>query len=423
MCAGKHFFCLNQQYSNNEIVYSVVSEDKFYYLTTSGLVEDSIWDTDKLKIEDFILPFGGDVADEGLWKPSSPELVYSRLQDNVSLLFADGQEPENHIVSLFIMATYVHELFDAFPHLWLCVRNYMNRTHLESLLHNLCFNAYPIPNGYNMNGNWRCFQATLELIKTFSPTLLFQIPSNSNEAKINYLISHPNQKDRAFIFNKLERMKTYCPKVVIHDRPLYQPLSLSTIPVTIYKEISFNENATNYALLRKDLLCSMRSLIPKLIISKDNISGSMSSYDFRFPFRVLSETLYRDNIMSRVDFEKLNGHLDELHKSNTQDYPHRLEEDVLFGVSLFLDENAYKYPDGYFPLDDIVTLLRHTPTLNDLTQNRLSRILNREKLCLERERRRADKTIGTHNQQTTVTIFRAFAKIDIIKLQKRIKNT
>ena len=260
MCAGKHFFCLNQQYSNNEIVYGVVSEDKFYYLKTSGLVEDSTRDIGKFHIEDFILPFTGDVAGEGLWKPSSPELVYSRLQDHVSLLFAGGQEPENSIVSLFILATYIHEFFDAFPHLWFDVKNYSNRIPLEALLHNLCFNAYPIPNGYNVNGNWRCFQATLELIKTFSPTLIFQLTLNANDAKMNYLVSHPNQKNRAFLFDKLKTMKMLCPKVIIHDRPLYQPLSLSTIPVTIYKEISINENAMNYALLRKDLLCLMRSL-------------------------------------------------------------------------------------------------------------------------------------------------------------------
>jgi hypothetical protein len=415
MSATKQLFCLKQTFCHDTVEYNLLLDKDRYLLKDSGVTVVSRGNPTNVPIEKLFLPIPLDIQRWSIAKDPVGSNLYHCLKEYILPYFDVDDEIEASIVSLFILLTYVHQIFETLPILSFHVRQTAWCHQVESILYRLCFNAHSVNEGYSI-------PATSALIEEFQATLIFPRSSQVEKGKLNIFVNSPNHRRRTLLHETHKPTYIYSPKVIISDRPIYLTIKSHTIPIYIgrFPQKSMKQGACD--VMRGAIFLLMYQLAPFIAEFKMKLSSQFRADDIRFPFLVILNVLKEFQIITDEEAIQIQSLLDSINSKIIQGDRISIMDDVIFGLSMFLEMKG-TLSDEYYCLDSILDFLRYSKPLKDLTQNKLSRILARYQLSTHRIRKPEQINIKSMNVKSSGNIvrkkiFRPFVKLDIKRINK-----
>ncbi|MGA2624223.1 MAG: hypothetical protein ABSF91_10250 [Bacteroidota bacterium] len=416
MCARDHYF-LRQQVRNGDLTYIVMVGRAFHLLDPSGRLTDGSSEVDPDLVGKMVLPVRADTFNPSCDDLKAQRSLFEHLRAEMGKIVPEDDHFDPTLAACFVLLTYVHQCFQSPPHLWLFARSPNESIIAERLFHRYCYNAHTVQSGHD-------FHATLALLIDFSPTLIFRLIGEDSINRMNYLIYYPNEKERPFPVRGGWLPDAFCPKIIISGKPLPANLSPFIIPVDLEVTGQTFIGMEELHRVRGGIVRLMLNLIPRLQQPLKSTAELMRRDDIGLPLQALLESLSAHGVISPEDRSKSQTRLRALADLASRPRHRSREEDILFGVSQFIDEQMLN--DEPIFLDAIIESFQVSGSLRKVTQNQLSRVLKRHNLELDRLRHRhvikirnPSRQIQNDNEKVT---FRTEVKIDREKLRKLISR-
>ena len=417
MCADvqaqNQFYIICQSYVNEAICYKALEKEVEYALTPTGTKAVRILKP-PYDVCHFLQPFEGCVSQWSSMKDWEPHKVIADTKAHIKVLFGEDKVYESTVFLLFIIGTYLHQMFDYFPNLWLHIPDPPTRQRAEFLSQNLCFNGHIIRDGYT-------FETTLSIIAEFTPTLIFHWPNEFGKGRIAILLRTRNTKSRIILTKDLQITKTYAPRLVLSDdQPATIHLGHTLLLMSDARlgDPIFDE--TLFATLRLNLILLARFIMVDVRANLIQLGSKLAQYDLRLMIQVLAQSLKSHNLLTDIEIGELDRGLDEAVGLSKKDYPFNYEQEIFHGLCQFLDKNEGATTDGYFSIASIVDELKLTEATESVTLQGLRRILNRYRLIKDKPQRRREKQTLHHNpwNSTVHVVQRTYVQIDATRLRR-----
>lgn len=222
------------------------------------------------------------------------EEIWKNVQEQIKYYYQFYDEKYYALITAFIIATYYHDLFNAFPYLFLNGFRNTGKTQLGNLIASLSFNGV---SSVNMS-----FASLFRLVDIFSPTLFLDEVEqfNNQEEKQDYrsLLNSGYKKVGSDVFRvnpdknqQLEKFKSYCPKILASINDLEDTLRSRTITIPCQRNANPEYNSqdrlpepTKFITIRDDLYIS-RLLFGFQIKEKNNELKAENFTEIRFDSR------------------------------------------------------------------------------------------------------------------------------------------
>ena len=393
----KEFYPFEQKYEKGILSYRVMSRQNVYNLDRDTISDEGQFTT-SVAIEKFIsrCEFQNSSQEE-----VDPSKTFNKLKEMLSPIYSDEQDWEKTITAIFILSTYMYQVFDRLPSLWFYVPRIYQRPIVEGLLKNLCFNGIIVTNNYTPEVITTC-------ISKLTPTLIFQQYNRSKSSRLDSLFSNPNTKNHFLPTEELEAIQLYCPKIILSSL-LPPPYCQSHVLALIANrppqaELAEEENAY----LRGELL-KMALFIHEQLSKTGDVCKSPN--DVFSTMLELASTLAAIGVLTKEELSTLSNTLTDKKKAILRNGQLNHENDLFIGISEYLRSIEDQKGDEFVALSDLVDFLNEIETVGfDMDARRLRRFLNSFKLIEEAKRPRFDTGVvdkagkPVRTQKTSVKI-------------------
>ena len=414
MCAAvqiKDFYPYEQKYENGILSYRVMSGQKAYYLDRDTINDEGPVTKLMLPAESFVSKCD---FQTGPQKEIDIPSVFHNLKESLSSIYSDEQDFEKTLTTVFILSTYTYQVFDGLPNLWFYLPRYHQRPIVEKLLRNLCFNGIAVTNNYTPEAVTAC-------IGRLDPTLIFQQYSRSKSNRLELIYSIPNTRDNFLPTEDLEVIELYCPKIILSSL-LPQPNNQNhSIPIIVNKAPQGPAIESDYAPIRANLLLTALCIQKQLV---ETLSAAQTHRDLFSPIIAMVKTLKALNVMTEDELTSFTNALTDKKKILDRSDQISYVNDVLFGISEYLNQLNPQLSNDFVSLSSIIEFLHEIETVGlDMDARLLSRFLNRFQLIQGRPKRNRVQTGTSFSQSlnqanTALYIQKTFVKIDKHRLKQ-----
>lgn len=323
---------------------------------------------------------------------------------------------DSHIIAVYVIGTFCHQLFPSFPDLWLYVPSVVAHEQVRRLFQSLAFNCFRVDNLTSV-------EACYKVIQDYTPTLLLEDPRHRGGMKWRFLTQAQSRKDRkilqrylekhpSFVSEHLKQISVYCPRVTVSSKLPPRVVQRHTIPIPLITEyVDSGECAEIYPVVQGQILAFTMNLANAVREEIARLSATVPTEDLRFPVLAISNVLINKGALGADDHSAIVELLERTRQCIRWNCEVDEDELVLMFVADYIQDPS-KSTDGFHVLETMVGEMHNLGIGLHLSPWSLSRFLNRRKLVSEWKRPRIE------NLGKGKTLQRAAVKIDIAQLKR-----
>ncbi|MFN0157099.1 MAG: hypothetical protein ACKVRP_03385 [Bacteroidota bacterium] len=336
---------------------------------------------------------------------------YDKLKNVVFSLIGKGRDFEVDLLTTFIIATYVHQLFDSLPNLWLYSPAVGLVSQTKRVLRELCFNATYLPADFGS-------ESTATLIDTFTPTVILHSVDKNSWTKWGPIITLENSKTQLMAKDMEATYKVYSPKLMISSYSLPRILVPHTFTACSRPSPDYRPDFDLYSTIRRQLMVFSVECSHAVQDSISSLTKEMSPHEPSFPLIALAQCLQNQGVLTTDEVTQFTDSLKEIQCKSKSALNITFEQEFLAAALAFVEDELQYLSSTFISLSKLARALSVIDTIDFIDAKTVSRLLNKYQLISDRKRIRVKSNSSTWNTVGTLQQQETHVAIDVKKLRR-----